>query len=62
MSTKIHQTSAKICVFRQRFPPAGLPRGDDKVGPLAGGPVVVEAGSGWYHEAAIREADRIRKP
>lgn len=60
MSTKFHQTTAKIYEFRTRFTPAGLRRVEEKV--PGADRVTIEAGSGWYHEAAIRDADRSRKP
>ncbi len=63
MSTKFHQTTAKIYEFPRRATAAGLRRLDEKtVGPLAYERAGIESGSGWYHEAAIREADRFRKP
>lgn len=63
MSTKFHQTTARIYEFPRRFTAAGLRRLDDKAaGPLACERASIDPGSGWYHEAAIREADRSRKP
>jgi hypothetical protein len=64
MATSLHQESAKIIPF----PPRGsLARGGsrqdakaiaDAASPRA--PKIV-VGSGWYHEAAIQEAERVVK-
>lgn len=60
MSTKFHQTTAKIYAFPRRLTAAGLRRVEEKA--LGCDRVTIESGSSWYHEAAIRDADRSRKP
>jgi hypothetical protein len=65
MNENFRQESAKIYAFPERNrAAAGSQRRDDKaaaVSRLQQLPVV-EFGSGWYHEAAVQEADRPRKP
>ena len=59
-----HQGSAKILQFPRRVrPPTGITRRDERhpFAPRAE-PAVIESGSGWYHQAAIQDAGRDRKP
>ena len=63
MSTKFHQTTARIYEFPRRMAAPGRPRTDNKANGLLGDDHLrIEAASGWYHEAALRDADRTRKP
>ncbi|MFL5338482.1 MAG: DUF2735 domain-containing protein [Geminicoccaceae bacterium] len=63
MDTGVRRESAKIYVF----PVRARARPDDRDGsvePRAESAVAhykAAVGSGWYHEAAIQEADRARK-
>ncbi len=64
MATSLHQESAKIIPF----PPRGsLARGGSRQDAKAVADVApprpskMVAGSGWYHEAAIQEAERAVK-
>lgn len=65
MATTFPQGSAKIYDFAERA--RALGRGPRNVGKPADAfttqPYLDCAyGSGWYHEAAVRETDRTRKP
>jgi hypothetical protein len=65
MSESFRQESAKIYEFPGKIrAAASARRRDDKTADilrLQQAPVV-EFGSGWYHEAAVQEAERPRKP
>ena len=63
MTTPIHQESAKIYQFPRRRE-QGKPSSDllKLSADLQSTESHVDFGSGWYHEAAVREANPARKP
>jgi hypothetical protein len=64
MSTQLRTETAKIYQFPRRteLGPDGRRREDRTATALdARGVLGVECGSGWYHQAAIDEANRPRK-
>lgn len=62
MSTVISQHSAKILVFPRKSSLPSVPvRLSDRM-ELDARVACVEFGSGWYHEAAVQDAQRARKP
>ena len=64
MNTDIPHGTAQIYEFPRRVAANdGLRRGDSRVVSLRLPQVAtVEFGSGWYHEAAVQDANRVRKP
>ena len=66
MTTTFRQETARIYQFRGKAPAAAI-----QAYRAEGGSVtdlrsprlaVVEFGSGWYHEAAVKDAERTAKP
>lgn len=62
MTTQTGRESAKIYAFPLRGRP-GVRRDEFRPAETRTQPVFADvSGSGWYHEAALRDADRSRKP
>jgi hypothetical protein len=64
MTTNIHRESAKIYQFPSRISTTVDGHRDEvKSATTLTSPRVAEAasGSGWYHDAAVKEAERARK-
>ncbi len=65
VSTTFGRETAKIYEFPRKFrsPGGEVRRGDKTVALFPAQPLPeIEFGSAWYHEAAVQEADRTRKP
>ncbi len=65
MTTSFRRETAKLYVFPTRTHLAAGPHREDmKPASMSRTPQVCETsfGSGWYHEAAIQDSDRARKP
>ncbi len=65
MTTSFRQESAKLYIFPTKIPKGaagrrGLIKPVAELRPLD--LPEVQFGSGWYHEAAVQEAERTRKP